>query len=189
MRRGAPRSPTSSVATTSTSPLRLNFTALLIASVRCDRSHPWNRTRRHHARTPARPVDLDESGPFEPLNHQLRDPISSLEAHRSLAIVVDQENLDLASITRVDRAWCVDDGNPVFRRQSRSWMDQGDDSPRASASAIPVGTKARSPGPSVRSTAETKSAPASPGCAYAGIGSPASSRDSITSSSAVIASV
>src|ERR671931_407979 len=41
---------------------------------------------------------------------------------------------------------------------------------------MPVGSTARSPGASVMSTAVTMSAPASPGSAYAGIGTPGSMR-------------
>ncbi len=48
--------------------------------------------------------------------------------------------------------------------------------PSGSAIAMPVGTSARSPGSRVRSTAECRSAPASPGWAYDGSGSSGSSR-------------
>ena len=47
--------------------------------------------------------------------------------------------------------------------------------PSGSASAMPVGTSARSPGASVTSTVVTRSAPASPGWAYAGSGRSGSS--------------
>src|SRR6266545_576977 len=55
--------------------------------------------------------------------------------------------------------------------------------PAGSASAIPVGTRARSPGASSTSTAVTRSAPASPGWAYAGSGRSGSRRCTSTSSS------
>src|SRR4051812_18484006 len=48
---------------------------------------------------------------------------------------------------------------------------------------MPVGTRARSPGRRTRSTAVTRSAPASPGCAYAGSGRSASRRRTGTGSS------
>src|SRR4029453_9764440 len=48
--------------------------------------------------------------------------------------------------------------------------------PSGTAIAIPVGTSARSPGRRVTSTAVTRSAPASPGWAYAGIGRAGSRR-------------
>src|SRR5687768_9814125 len=48
---------------------------------------------------------------------------------------------------------------------------------------MPVGTRARSPGARVTSTAVTRSAPASPGWAYAGSGSSGSSRRTATSRS------
>src|SRR6188768_744718 len=55
--------------------------------------------------------------------------------------------------------------------------------PSGTASATPVGTSARSPGPSVTSTAVTRSAPASPGWAYAGSGRSGSRRTTGTGSS------
>src|SRR5918994_3796470 len=53
--------------------------------------------------------------------------------------------------------------------------------PSGSASASPVGSTARSPGASSASTAVTTSAPASPGSAYAGSGTPGSRRWTRTS--------
>src|SRR3954453_8000224 len=47
---------------------------------------------------------------------------------------------------------------------------------------MPVGTRARSPGSSTTSTVVTRSHPASPGCAYAGSGTPGSRRVTATSS-------
>src|SRR3954452_2759406 len=52
--------------------------------------------------------------------------------------------------------------------------------PSGRARAIPVGTSARSPGASTRSTVDIRSAPASPGRAYDGSGSPRSSRTTAT---------
>src|SRR3954447_3829032 len=48
--------------------------------------------------------------------------------------------------------------------------------PSGRASAMPVGTRRRSPGCSVTSSRAWRSAPASPGCAYPGTGSSGSSR-------------
>src|SRR4051812_37691187 len=55
--------------------------------------------------------------------------------------------------------------------------------PSGTAIATPVGTSARSPGPRVTSTAVTRSAPASPGWAYAGSGRSGSRRTTGTGSS------
>src|SRR4051812_29897384 len=52
--------------------------------------------------------------------------------------------------------------------------------PSGKAIEIPVGTSARSPGARITSTAVTRSAPASPGWAYVGSGSPGSSRRTAT---------
>src|ERR1039458_3547331 len=57
--------------------------------------------------------------------------------------------------------------------------------PSGSAMATPVGTTARSPGPSSTSTAATRSMPASPGCDRAGSGSSRSSRLMSTSTGSV----
>src|SRR3712207_1000251 len=53
--------------------------------------------------------------------------------------------------------------------------------PSGSASAIPVGTSARSPGARCTSTVVQRSAPASPGCAYAGSGTAEDRRRTWTS--------
>ena len=69
---------------------------------------------------------------------------------------------------------------PCFRaRPERGWTNAA--YPGGSAIAMPVGTSARSPGASVTSTVVRRSAPASPGLAYVGNGSSASSRVMLTS--------
>src|SRR5687768_1109109 len=69
---------------------------------------------------------------------------------------------------------------PRVARPLRGWTKAA--YPSGSAIARPVPTIARSPGPSVTSLVVTTSAPASPGCAYDGSGTPGSSRRTITSS-------
>ena len=49
-------------------------------------------------------VDLDEAGALDPLEDQLRDAVATLERDRLVRVEVDQQHLDLATISGVDRA-------------------------------------------------------------------------------------
>jgi Protein of unknown function (DUF3093) len=70
--------------------------------------------------------DLDQLDQLDPLHQQLRDPVTALHVDRRDRVEVDQRNLDLSTVARVDGARAVDDRKPHPRRQSRARMHQPD---------------------------------------------------------------
>src|SRR5262245_1260594 len=56
---------------------------------------------------------LTERHLFHALHHELRDPVAAPERDRASRIGVQQDHLDLATVSGVDRARRVDDGDPV----------------------------------------------------------------------------
>ena len=91
---------------------------------------------------------------------------SGRRAHgeRLARVEVDEVDEDLPPVAGVDRAGGVDDGHAVPRGEPRAGVHEAHE-PGGSASASPVGTSARSPGPSVTSATLERSAPASPSVA------------------------
>ena len=71
--------------------------------------------------------DLDQ---LDPLHQQLRDAIAAMHDDRRGWVEVDQRDLDLATIARVDGARAVDDRKPNAGRQSRARVNQPDHSVR-----------------------------------------------------------
>lgn len=74
--------------------------------------------------------NLNQLYQFDPLHQQLGDAIAAVHHDGLDRIEVDQRNLDLAAIARVDGARTVDDRKPNARSQSRARMDQADHSER-----------------------------------------------------------
>jgi hypothetical protein len=48
-----------------------------------------------------------EPGVLDPLDHQLRDAVPAGERRRLSQIMIDQQYLHFAPVTRINRAWCV----------------------------------------------------------------------------------
>jgi hypothetical protein len=59
-------------------------------------------------------------GLADPLNHQLGDPVAPADGERLVDVGVEQVDQDLAAVARVNRAGCVDHGNPVIGGQPRA---------------------------------------------------------------------
>ena len=74
--------------------------------------------------------DLNQLDQLDPLNQQLRDPVTAMHVDRRGRVEVDQRNLDLTTVARVDGARAIDDRKPHPCRQSRARMDQSDHSER-----------------------------------------------------------
>src|SRR5712664_5008354 len=55
-------------------------------------------------------------------NHHLRDTLATADRERRVA-VVDQQHADLAAIVRVNRAWPIQHGETVLRREARARTD------------------------------------------------------------------
>jgi hypothetical protein len=70
--------------------------------------------------------DLDKLRQFDTLHKQLCDPVASVDHDRFGWVEVDQRNLDLATVARVDGAGAVHDGKPNAGSQSRPGMDKPD---------------------------------------------------------------
>lgn len=73
---------------------------------------------------------LDQLHQFDSLHQQLGDAIAAVHHDRLGRVQVDQRNLDLAAIARVDRTRTVDDRKSNSRSQSRPWMHQADHAER-----------------------------------------------------------
>jgi len=69
---------------------------------------------------------LDQLYQFDPLHQQLGDPITAVHHNRLDRVEIDQRDLDLAAIARVDGARTVDDRKPNPRSQSRAGVNQTD---------------------------------------------------------------
>jgi hypothetical protein len=54
---------------------------------------------------------------FDALDHQLGDPVATLDADRFRRVVIDHDHLDLAAVTGVDRARCIDQSETCPDRQ------------------------------------------------------------------------
>lgn len=67
---------------------------------------------------------LNQFGQFNPLHHELSDPVPAMYHDRRHRIEVDQSNLDLATIARIDRPRTVDDRKTYPRSETRSGMHQ-----------------------------------------------------------------
>src|SRR5205807_2634917 len=68
--------------------------------------------------------DLAEERVLDPLDHQLGDAVTTPQHDRLTQVVVDQTDLDLAAIARVDRARRVYHGKTRARGQTGSWMHE-----------------------------------------------------------------
>jgi len=73
---------------------------------------------------------LDQLDQLDPLHEQLGDAIATVHNDGLGRVEIDQRNLDLATIARVDGAGTVDDRKSNARSQSRTRMDQADHSER-----------------------------------------------------------
>ena len=71
-------------------------------------------------------LDLGEGDEFDALHQQLGDAITADQVDRLARIQVHQADLDLASITGIDGARRVDDGQPRPRSQTRTGMNETD---------------------------------------------------------------
>jgi hypothetical protein len=60
-------------------------------------------------------TDVVERRVFDPLNHQLRDPVACCEPNRFSRVEVHHDHLDLATVPRVDGARGVDERNSTSR--------------------------------------------------------------------------
>jgi hypothetical protein len=85
-----------------------------------------------------------ENGPLDPLDDQLRDPVSTLEADWLVPVRVEQRHLDLAPVARVDGPRCVHDRHPVVRGQA---------GPGVHERRVPRGQRDGQPGPHQRTLA------------------------------------
>lgn len=73
---------------------------------------------------------LDQLYQLDALHQQLGDAVAAMHHDGLDGVEVDQRNLDLAAIARVDGAGTVDDRKPDPRGQSRARMHQADHSKR-----------------------------------------------------------
>ena len=58
------------------------------------------------------------------LHDQLGDAVAASERDRRRRVVVDQDHADLAAVTRVDEAGCVDETQPVAEREAGAGHDE-----------------------------------------------------------------
>src|SRR5206468_8675439 len=72
-------------------------------------------------------VHLDELGPFDPLEHQLRDPFAPLQVQRVARVVVDDDHLDLAAVTGIDGARRVHEPEAGARGEAGARMHERSD--------------------------------------------------------------
>ncbi len=68
--------------------------------------------------------DLREVDVLDSLDDKLRHPVTPGQMDRLVLVVIDQQNLDLAAITRIDRARRVDDRQSVPQGETRAGMDE-----------------------------------------------------------------
>ncbi|SOJ54562.1 hypothetical protein MSIMFB_02052 [Mycobacterium simulans] len=68
--------------------------------------------------------DFNQLNQLDPLHQQLGDTVAAMHHDRRGRVEVDQRDLDLATIARVDGARAVDDRKPHTRRQPRARMNQ-----------------------------------------------------------------
>lgn len=68
--------------------------------------------------------DLDQFHQLDPLHQQLGDPVAAVDHDRLGRVEVDQRDLDLTAVTRIDGARAVDDRKPNARSQSRPRVNQ-----------------------------------------------------------------
>ena len=73
---------------------------------------------------------LNQLHQFDPLHQQLGYAVAAVNHDGLDRVEIDQRNLDLATIARVDGARAVDDRKPHPRSQSRAGVDQADHSER-----------------------------------------------------------
>lgn len=67
---------------------------------------------------------FDQFGKFDPLNHQLSDPITTPNGNRRGGVEVDQRDLDLAPVPGVNGARAVDNRKSNAGSQTGSRVDQ-----------------------------------------------------------------
>jgi hypothetical protein len=98
-------------------------------------------------------------------DEHLRDPVPALDGHR-LATQIDEKDLHLAAVIRIDGTGRVGERDAEARREPAARPDLGLQ-PSGTATRIPVGTAARSPGPRTTgaSMQAARSAPALPAVA------------------------
>jgi hypothetical protein len=58
------------------------------------------------------------------LDDELRNAVTALHSIRISLISVQQNHLDLTPIGTVDETRAVDDGDPMFERESTAWQDE-----------------------------------------------------------------
>jgi len=73
---------------------------------------------------------LDEVDQLDALHQQLRDPVTAADDDRHRRVEIDQRDLDLTTVTRIDGARAVDDRKTHPRSQSGPRMNQADHSVR-----------------------------------------------------------
>ena len=73
---------------------------------------------------------LNQVHQFDPLHQQLGNAVAAVNHDGLDRVEIDQRNLDLAAIARVDGSRAVDDRKPYPRSQSRAGVDQADHSER-----------------------------------------------------------
>ena len=73
---------------------------------------------------------LNQLHQFDPLHQQLGNAVAAVNHDGLDRVEIDQRNLDLATIARVDGARAVHDRKPHPRSQSRAGVDQADHSER-----------------------------------------------------------
>ena len=70
--------------------------------------------------------NLNQLDQLDPLHQQLGNPVAAVHVDRRVRVQVDQRNLDLSTVARVDGARTVDDRKSHAGRQSRAGVDQAD---------------------------------------------------------------
>ena len=67
---------------------------------------------------------LDQFRKFDPLDHQLRDPIATPDGNRRGRVKIDQRHLDLAAVPGINGARAVDNRKSNARSQTGSRVNQ-----------------------------------------------------------------
>ncbi len=113
---------------------------------------------------------------------ELRNAVPLLDPVVQFGIVVDEQDLELAAVARIDEPWRIEAGDPVSQRQAAPGQDEagvtrwdGDGQARGHQGASP-------PRRNTTDVRAARSAPASPDRAYEGTAASASSRWSGTRS-------
>lgn len=70
-------------------------------------------------------IHLDEASPFDPLDHQLGEPVPPREPDPLPRVVVDHDDLDLTAVAGVDRAGRIHQRHPAPGCQSGTRVDEG----------------------------------------------------------------